>query len=238
LISKQIPKLMLQLFKYDINIQLRSGYWTVYSIIGLIYILIMLNIPVSIREEVAVALIFMDTSVLGLIFVGALVLLEKQQGVLQSLSVTPLRLNIYLLSKALSLTVLSAVISSLLWIIPLLSFNGYAILLPGVVLSSIVFTLLGLGFAAGAESFNQFLARVFIGSMVFSLPVIPMFFFTKSVWLVILPANAALDLFLRITKSTFSFMQLLDITILIIWIFVMLFFARKQFHRYNLFILT
>jgi len=227
---------MLKLFKYDINIQLRSGFWTVYGIIGLIYILIMVNIPLNIRDEVAVALIFTDTSVLGLIFVGALVLLEKQQGVLQSLSVTPLKLNKYLFSKVLSLTILSAVISSLLWIIPLWSFHGYALLLPGVILSSIVFTLFGIGFAAGTESFNQFLARVFLGSMIFSLPVIPMFFFPETGWLVILPANAALDLFIRITKGTFSLMQLLDMIILIIWVFIMRLFAQKQFQKHNLFI--
>ena len=148
----------------------------------------------SIRDEVAIALIFIDTSVLGLIFVGALVLLEKNQGVLHSLSVTPLNLNNYLFAKTLSLTLLSAVVSSLLWIIPLWSFRGYEFILPGVVLSSVVFTLFGLGFAAGADSFNQFLARIFLGSMIFSVMVIPMLLFPKTGWLVIFPANAALDL--------------------------------------------
>jgi fluoroquinolone transport system permease protein len=178
----------------------------------------------------------MDTSVLGLIFVGALVLLEKQQGVLNSLSVTPVSINKYLFSKALSLTLLSAVISSLLWIIPLWSFKGYGFILSGVVLSSIAFTLFGLGFAAGAVSFNQFLARIFIGAMVFSLPVLPMVFFPGLGWLIFLPSNAALDLFIRVTKDSFSIIQLLDIVILIIWIFILRIFAEKQFIRHNLFL--
>lgn len=178
----------------------------------------------------------MDTSVLGLIFVGALVLLEKQQGVLQSLSVTPLKLNKYLFSKALSLTLLSAVISSLVWIIPLWSFRGYEFILPGVVLSSVVFTLFGLGFAAGAESFNQFLARIFLGSLIFTLPLIPVFFFQNAEWLIILPTNAALDLFIRVSDGTFSIIQLLDLSILISWIFIMNIFAHKQFRKHNLFI--
>ena len=227
---------MVRLFKYDINIQLRSGYWTVYGIIGLLYILILLNLPVNVRDEVAVFLIFSDTSVLGLIFVGALVLLEKQQGVLQSLSVTPLKLNNYILSKVLSLTVLSVLISSLVWIIPLWSFNGYVIILPGVVLSSIVFTMFGIGFAAGAESFNQFLARIILGSMIFTLPVIPLFLFPDATWLIILPMNAAIDLFISVTKASFSLIQLLDLLILIMWIFIMKKFAFKQFKKYNLFI--
>jgi|WetSurMetagenome_2_1015567.scaffolds.fasta_scaffold147376_2 fluoroquinolone transport system permease protein len=227
---------MLKLFKYDLNIQLRSGYWTVYGVIATIYILILVNLPVNIRDEVAIAFIFTDTSVLGLVFVGALVLLEKQQGVLQSLSVTPVKLNYYLFSKVFSLTLLSAVISSLLWIIPQWSINGYFILLSGVVLSSIVFTMFGIGFSAGAGSFNQFLARVFAGSMIFSLPVIPVFFYQKAEWLVFLPANAAIDLFIRITKGSFSSFQLLDLIVLIIWIYIMTIFAQKQFRRNNLFL--
>jgi len=227
---------MLKLLKYDLNIQLRSGYWTVYGIIAVVYILVMLNLPLSIRDEVAVGLIFMDTSVLGLIFVGALVLLEKQQGVLQSLSVTPLSINKYLFSKAISLTILSAVISSFLWIIPLWSFSGYGFILSGVILSSIAFTLFGLGYAAGAVTFNQFLARIFAGTMVFSLPVLPMVFLPHTGWLIFLPSNAALDLFIRVTKNSFSIIQLLDIIILIVWIFILRIFAEKQFIRHNLFL--
>jgi fluoroquinolone transport system permease protein len=227
---------MLKLLIYDLNIQLRSGYWTVYGVIALVYILIMVNLPLSIRDEVAVGLIYMDTSVLGLIFVGALVLLEKQQGVLNSLSVTPLSINRYLFSKALSLTLLSAVISSLLWIIPLWSFKGYEFILSGVVLSSITFTLFGLGFAAGATSFNQFLARIFVGTMIFSLPILPMVFLPNAGWLILLPSNAALDLFIRITKNSFSIVQLLDLVILVIWIFILRIFAEKQFIRNNFFL--
>jgi len=227
---------MLKLIKYDLNIQLRSGYWTVYGILGIIYILILVNLPLEIRDDVAVALIFTDTSVLGLIFVGALVLLEKQEGVLKSLSVTPLKLNNYLFSKVLSLTILSVFISSMLWIVPLWSFKGYSLLLPCVILSYLVFTMFGIGFAAGAESFNQFLFRVFLGSLIFTLPVIPMFILPESGWLVLLPMNAVMDVFIAITKGIFSVMQLLDLVILIIWVYIMTIFAQRQFHKQNLFL--
>jgi len=227
---------MVKLFRYDINVQLRSGFWTVYGIIGLIYILVLLNLPLNIRDDIAVFMIFSDTSVLGVIFVGALVLLEKQQGILQSLSVTPLNINSYFFSKVLTLTLLSAVISSSLWIIPLGSLHGYGLLISGVILSSMVHTLFGLGFAAGADSFNQFLARVILGSLLLTLPVIPMFLLPKTGWLIVLPMNATMDLFLSIAKDSFSFIQLLDLTILIIWIFIMRLFSQKQFQKHNLFI--
>jgi fluoroquinolone transport system permease protein len=227
---------MLKLLKYDIDIQWRSGYWSVYSIMGFLYILILLNIPISIRDEAAIAIIFMDTSVLGLIFVGALVLFEKQQGVLQSMSVTPLKLNTYICSKVLSLTLLSLVISSLIWIIPLRTLQGYGYILSGVALSSVVFTIFGLGFTSGVTSFNQYLARIFMGSLIFSLPVFPFILFPEMSWLIIFPTNAALDLFLQTLNGTFSIIQIIDILFLVIWTFIMMIFARKQFKKNNLFV--
>jgi len=202
----------------------------------MIYILILLNLPVNIRDDVAIFLIFSDTSVLGLIFVGALVLLENQQGVLRSMSVTPLKLNNYLFSKVLSMTLLSSVVSSMIWILPLWSFKGFAPLLTGVVLSSIIFTMFGLGFAAGADSFNQYLVRVVLGSLIFTIPVIPMFLLPNTIWLIFLPMNAVMDLFFSVLKGTFSYIQLLDLIILIIWIYIMNKFAHRQFHKHNLFI--
>jgi fluoroquinolone transport system permease protein len=228
--------IMLKLLFYDIDIQWRSGYWSVYCIMGLLYILILLNIPINIREEAAVGIIFMDTSVLGLIFVGALVLFEKQQGVLQSMAVTPLKLNTYIFSKTLSLTFLSTVISSVIWIFSLWSFKGYGFILSGVILSSVVFTIFGLGFSSGVKSFNQYLARIFIGSLIFSFPVLPFIIFPEMIWLIIFPTNAALDLFLQVSAESFSIIQVFDILILVIWIFIMLLFARKQFKKNNLFV--
>ncbi len=227
---------MLKLFIYDINIQLRSGYWTVYGVIGVIYILILRNLPLNVRDDTAIILIFTDTSVLGLIFVGALVLFEKQQGVLSSMSVTPLKLTYYLFSKVLSVTILSTVVSSLVWVISLWSFKGYAVVLPAVVLSSIVFTMFGIGFAAGANSFNQFLARVVLGSMIFTIPLIPVFLFPRTGWMNVLPMNASMDLFLSIPNSVFSYFNLFDIVILTIWIYIMMIFAERQFQHHDLFI--
>lgn len=231
-----IPMGMLALFKYDINVQMRSGYWTVYGIIGLIYILILINLPVGIRDKVAIFLVLSDTSVLGLIIVGAIVLLEKQQGVLMSLSVTPLNLNTYLYSKVLSLTLLSVLVSSLIWIIPIWSFRGYGIILPGIILSSMVHIMFGLGFSAGVSSFNQFMARVILGSLLLSVPVIPMFLLPGTGWLIVLPMNAAADLFYRLAMGNSSVMQLVDILILFVWIYIMRLFAQRQFRKHSLII--
>jgi fluoroquinolone transport system permease protein len=226
---------MLELFKYDISIQIRSGYWTVYGILGLTYILLLINLPVLIRQDVIVYIIFSDTSVLGLIFVGALILFEKQQGVLQSFSVTPLDLRTYLFSKALSVTILSTLISLLIWMVPLGSFRGAILIFLEVVLSSVVFTLFGAGFTAGAGSFNQFLARVVVGSLIITIPVFPMLFLPYTGWLVIFPANASLDLLLKAAEGGITLIQVIDILVLTVWVFIMSRFAQREFKKHSLF---
>lgn len=225
---------MTELFKYDLNIQWRSGYWTVYGILGLIYILILINIPVSVRADVIAFMIFSDTSVIGLILVGALILLERQQGVLQSFSVTPLNINTYLFSKVVSITILSAFVSSLIWIIPMQTFHGYFLLLAGVVLSSIVHTLFGIGITAGAETFNQFLARVVLGAMILSYPVFPMILFHGTGWMIIFPANAFFDLLLGILYNKLTVMSFIDLGVMGVWIYIMGWFARSRFRKFHL----
>ncbi|HKK43760.1 MAG TPA: hypothetical protein VJ963_15190 [Bacteroidales bacterium] len=225
---------MTELFRYDLNIQWRSGYWTVYGILGLIYILILINLPLVVRADIIALMIFSDTSVIGLIFVGALILLEKQQGVLQSFSVTPLKINSYLFSKALSITILSALVSSLIWLIPMHSFKGFLLLLAGVVLSSVVHTLFGIGFTAGAESFNQFLARVFLGSMLLTGPLFPMIFFKGTEWMIIFPSNAFFDLLLGVVKGNTSLTSAVDLGVMMLWIYVMSRFAVARFRKFHL----
>ena len=79
---------MKQLLIYDIKLQWRQGFWGIYFFLGLAFLLILFSIPPGERPMVSSLFILSDTSMLGIIFIGALVLFEKQQNVLQSLFVT------------------------------------------------------------------------------------------------------------------------------------------------------
>ncbi|MBN1465987.1 hypothetical protein JXA02_09510, partial [candidate division KSB1 bacterium] len=104
---------MVQLFRYDVLFQFRHGFYFIYLLVSAIYIIALFNIPTAQRLVVTNLLVFSDTSVLGLTFVGAILLLEKQQRILHSLFVTPLKLSEYLLAKVLSLSLI-ALLASLL----------------------------------------------------------------------------------------------------------------------------
>ncbi|MCB0553945.1 MAG: hypothetical protein KDD02_10365, partial [Phaeodactylibacter sp.] len=71
------------------------------------YVLILLNLPDGQYGWLTVFLIFNDPMGLGLMFIGALYLFEKNENTLQALSVTPLRAWQYLASKTITLSLIA-----------------------------------------------------------------------------------------------------------------------------------
>jgi len=225
---------MKHLLKYDITLQWRQGFWFVYLIISVAFMVILFNIPQPHRLPATIYILLSDTSVLGITFVGALILLEKQQNVMQSLFITPLSVRQYLISKTASLTLLISCMC-LLILIPTNTPGWHFIpLLLTTILSSVIFTLLGLGASARVSSINQYLIRI-IGITIFiPIPLIPFIMFENFKWLIIFPLNAALDIMLTIIEGSVNTLIYLDLIILIIWIFITYYYACHQFNKYIL----
>jgi len=65
---------MKDLVRKEILLQWRQGFWLVYFIVCFIYVVILLNIPGGNRMMVSLIMILSDTTMLGVIFIGALIL--------------------------------------------------------------------------------------------------------------------------------------------------------------------
>lgn len=222
--------MLFKITKYDIRFQFKQGFYLVYGILSLIYILILFNISHSVRTEVTAYLILSDTSIIGLTFVGALVLLEKQQNVLQSLFITPLKLSTYILGKMLSLSLISLLVSSVIGFIPGGMLQNWLWTLVAVILSSIFFTFLGLGISARVNSVNEYLAGTIIGGIILGAPV-ALFFICPEIS-VVFPINATIDL--MITKPGVQTIKgiIADVSVLICWNILGFIFAFYQFKKY------
>jgi len=123
--------------KADILFQYRHGFYTVYFLITVFYILLLRLLPTEPRTFLAPVLLFSDPAVLGFFFVGGLVLFERKQNLLEGFLVTPLRPGEYLLAKALSLSLISLATSlAIAWLGVGVPFNPL-LLLAGVSLTSI-----------------------------------------------------------------------------------------------------
>lgn len=224
---------MKQNLLYDIKLQWRQGFWGIYFILSLAFLIIIFSISPENRQMVSSLFILTDTSMLGIIFVGALILFEKQQNLMQSLFVTPLRLQNYLLSKTLSLGLLVLIMSLFIYL-PTSPFNSRIfIIIPIVVLTSTMFTLMGLGISARVKSINQYFGFIIAASMLIVVPA-AMFLLINAKWLIIFPYNAAIDLLLNPIENLSVINILTDGLLLTGWTFVSYLFAYRQFEKHVL----
>ncbi|WP_281886789.1 ABC transporter permease [Paenibacillus sp. YYML68] len=176
-------------FRQDISFQWRHRFYHAYMFVCAAYYLLMLWIPEAYREKTAVVLTFSDPSALGLLFAGGIVLLERQQRLLDCFFITPYRVTEYVLSKGASLGLLSLVVAFLI--------HGFAAGLPdapihfalGVLLTSLFFTWLGIGLALRCRSLNGYLLYSQAWTLVFVLPLLGYLGVLQQAWLALIPTD-------------------------------------------------
>lgn len=218
------------LTKYDILFQIKQGFYLIYAIVTVLYLVILFSIPDSIRTELTAYLILSDTSIIGLTFMGALVLLEKQQGVLLSLFLTPVKLSSYLLAKAVSLTLIALLTSSIIGFVPGGLTHNWPATLVSVGLNSLFFSFLALGISARVDSLNDYLAGIMLGGLMMCLPIV--LYFYAPVISLFFPINAAIDLlFIGVNNQSLSLI-ILDVVVLTGWNVLAYRYAYSQFNKY------
>ncbi|XEC94683.1 ABC transporter permease [Paenibacillus tarimensis] len=218
--------------KYDMKLQIRHGFYLAYLIVSSAYIALLYSLPDSWREPAAIFVTFSDPSVLGFYFIGGIVLLEKGQGIYDSLFVTPYRTHEYLLSKILSLSLLSLLSTLAIH----LSVFGSDTQLPGfiigTVLTSLFFTLIGLGVAVRSKSLNGFFMRSTIYTVVFTIPLAELFGWKIHPLFGLLPTKGTLLLL----SSAFHPLQAVQFvyatTVLAIWTGLAWVWTMSSFERF------
>ena len=223
---------MRMLLKKDIALQWRQGFWLVYFVFTALYVAILLNIPESGRLLVSLILILTDTTMLGVIFIGALVLLEKQQAVLQSLFVTPLEPKKYIWSKTISLSLIATCMSILVYL-PAWTISAYtSILMACIAITAGTFVMLGLGLAIRIKTINQYFGLQIGVSMLLILPVLPYMLLEQHPAFLFLPYVASLDLMLGARDPLPLWRILVDMSLLLVWAYLAYSYALKRVDRY------
>lgn len=208
---------MYKLLKTEIMLQWRQGFWLVYFVVSALYILVLLNVPGENRMMVSLIMILTDTTMLGVLFIGALVLMEKQQAVIHSLFVTPLEPSRYIWSKTLSLSLIAVTMSILIYL-PVWEFTAYTlVLLLTVSLTAGTFAMLGLGLAAGVDSVNQYFGIQMAVSMLFLLPVVPYLLLDQHPAFLFLPYIASLDIMLGAMNPLPAWRMICDLLFISLW---------------------
>ncbi len=216
--------------QYDVKVQFRSGFYYAYLIVCLIYIVALRQIPSNLKTTVTTVVIFLDPTILGFYFIGGLILLENKQKILDGLFITPLLLSEYIISKALSLTVL-ALLSSIAIVFFIIGFNFNILLFCAtVILTSVLFVFIGLAVVSRVTKVNEYLILSPLPLIFFVLPLLDYFRVWTSGLFYLIPSHPVLKLLsASISNSNVSYINFLP---LIIWLVLSYLWAYKWFKKY------
>ncbi len=161
----------------DVRLQFRNGFYYASAFVMVVSIIILSQLPLS-QEILALLLppiLMQNVAINTFYFMAGLVLLEKGEGILEGLVVSPLRRGEYLISKAVTLALLSVVESLGITIVLYgLGFNIF-FLAVSIILLGLFLTLLGFVAVSRYESINTFLLPSVVMLMVISVPLLDYF---------------------------------------------------------------
>jgi fluoroquinolone transport system permease protein len=146
--------------RWDVAVQARNGFYWVTAFIVLLVGGLLLALPETARADEAAwvpAFVAISLQITTFFFVAGLVLLERDEGTLAALAVSPMSAGRYLAVHTTSLTLLAAVeTSALVWV----AFDigaAWMLLVPGMAVLGVVYTGLGVVVASRYASVNRFL---------------------------------------------------------------------------------
>lgn len=164
----------INLIKGDIKFQVKYGFYHVYLFLLILYLVILHFLPLYMKKEIAILIVYSDPAAMGLFFMGAILLLEKSQRVLETLSVSPVSYTEYIFSKIISISFTAIIVAIILTF-----FIGKVSVLNiclGVFFGGMLFTLIGISLATVVKNLTQFLfASVVIETIMIIPPILYMF---------------------------------------------------------------
>ncbi|MDF2616584.1 MAG: ABC-type transport system, multidrug-familypermease [Sedimentibacter sp.] len=215
---------IINLIKGDIRFQFKYGFYFVYAVFTAVYIALIFVMPLVWRERAAAIMVFSDPAAMGLFFMGAIVLLEKSERVLNSIAVSPVKTGEYILSKVMSLMFISVVVGITI-ILPTGTKSLFASVV-GIAFGSAFFTLCGLIVAANISSLNQFLTTSVPIEIISFLPPIFYLFGYDSMLMLIHPGCIIISLISGNSKHLFLLSAILSM-----WLVTLYFIAHKYIRK-------
>ncbi len=222
---------VLRAVRADVRFQARQGMYTVYGVLTLMYLLLLSSLSDSVRYWAVPIIVFSDPSILGFVFIGGMVMLEKSQGILRYLAVTPLSAGEYILAKLLSLGLLAEVAGGA--IAAVTAWGNYNPLLLGLAIlpGSIFFTLCGLFSTAGCSTMNRYFLQMAPGMLLITIPCLLPLLWGWHPLLMLIPPVAALRLVMGAFHGLESWEIVLCTVVLLVWDIGLWRVVTRWFHR-------
>ena len=211
--------------KADLLFQWKQGFYIIYMILTLVYLVILGQMPELWLGYAVPLILYSDPSVLGMFFIGGIVLLEKEQGILDLLTITPLKTREFVISKLIALTAI-ALISGLAITVGSGVINvNYLLLSVGIVLTSVFYTSFGMVVSLKCQTVNGYFIKIVPWTLLMLLPFLGIIPLGMNPLLEVFPSYASLFLILSAYQgsspaheiSLIVFLCLVD-TLMVKWV--------------------
>jgi fluoroquinolone transport system permease protein len=192
----------------DIRFQYKYGFYYIYLFFSIFYIALIYAFPEAWREKAAILMIFSDPAALGLYFMGAIVLFEKSERTLDSIAVSPVKPMEYVLSKLVSIGLISTAVSLAIGLSAGIV-TGPVVFISGVFPCSCLFSSVGLIFACKVKTLNQFILATVPAEIVIGVPAVLWMFRYDEGWLLIHPGAGMIAVCEGESRALFALLFLL-----------------------------
>lgn len=231
----------LTLCKQDIRFQFSNNFQLIYLVFVLMYSAILSFLPYNIKAAVLPILIFSEPGALSFIFTGAIIIYEKERGILDSLFTSPILFREYALSKIMSIGLLAMTGTAILTINSGVAVSASVYI--SVFISNAFCTALAFILAIG---FKDILKYMILGGMSLSILFLPILEIYGMLQWPILRAIPSYSLYQLIFKSCFKgetpailfYTPFIDqewwlhLLITVAWLIPLYLFAGKRMKKY------
>ena len=222
--------------RWEFVLQFRQGFFY-----AALFVIAMWSITLSQLPTVAAGwllpfVLFIDVSIFGFFFMGGMLYLEKDDGVLEALVATPLRTNDYLLTKVISLTLLSIVVSAAIMAIATFLIGGlpvnWLMLLLGVTLNSWFLTMAGFILAVRFDSISDYILASVLFMIPFQIPLLDFFGVWENPLIYLIPTQPTMLLIEASLRSIPTWQVWYALGYLAIAIPLVMVWARRAFEQF------
>ncbi|NDJ54723.1 MAG: ABC transporter permease [Chloroflexi bacterium] len=228
----------------DVVVQVRANFYLATGFVLLVWLGFISFLPPA-AETFMPMILLTNLVVTAFWFIAGLMLLEKDQGVLVGLIVTPLRPIEYVSSKVLTLSflavaenVLIVLMTRVFWqvegmsLIESLLQPNYLWIVVGLLINSVLFCLLGFFSVLRFDSFNAFLPPATLITLLFELPALVYLGVPETPLFYLLPTQAPLLLFEAAYSGIETWQLLYAIAYPTLWIVVAFALSQRSFRNF------
>jgi fluoroquinolone transport system permease protein len=183
--------------RWDVVVQARNGFYWATAFVVLVVGGLLLAVPEAARADERAwvpALVAVNLQITTFFFMAGLLLLERDEGTLLVLAVSPLTPAAYLATRTLSLTALAGLESIALVLIAFAKPPSWLLLLAGTSAFGVIYTGIGAALATRYASVNALLLPASVIVTLLLLPLLPHFGLASREIFLVHPIEPALTL--------------------------------------------